>query len=88
MFKALWSGERNKVVDSWKKDIVDLVKKLGLDYVPVFLVPSKKKRIQKPKFINKYTWVDEEGNIWGFNKGRVMCRNCRSLFAPSILAAS
>ncbi len=67
MFKALWSGERNKVVDSWKKDIVDLVKKLGLDYVPVFLVPSKKKKIQKPKFINKYTWVDEEGNIWKYS---------------------
>ncbi|GAI72830.1 unnamed protein product, partial [marine sediment metagenome] len=25
------------------------------------------KEIQKPKFINRYTWVDEEGNIWKYS---------------------
>jgi len=67
MLEALWGGKRNEVVDSWKKDLVDIVKKLELDYVPVFLVPSRKQKFQKPKFLDKYTWMDEKGNIWKYS---------------------
>jgi len=34
-WQALWEGRRDEVVESQKKDIVDLAKKLEWDFVPV-----------------------------------------------------
>ncbi len=74
--KALWEGKRNEVVESYKKDIVDLTKKLELDFIPVFLIPffpldplGLKNIIKKPRFIDEYTWEDGDGDIWKFLPG-------------------
>jgi len=64
---ALWEGHRDEVVESYKRDIVALVRKFELDFVPVFLVPSKKAEVRKPRFIDRYTWEDEEGRIWRYS---------------------
>lgn len=64
---ALWDGRRDEVVESTKRDLVDLVRKLELDFVPVFFVPPKGHRPQKPKFLDTYTWEDEVGRIWKFS---------------------
>lgn len=66
-FIAMWEGRRNEVVESQKRDIVDLAKKFEWDFVPVHLVPSKYKEYKKPKFLGKYTWEDERGNIWKYS---------------------
>lgn len=61
--KALWDGHRDEVVDSLKRDTVEVVKKLGLDIAPVWLVPSKHKEIKRPKQIAEGVFEDEKGNI-------------------------
>jgi len=60
--KALWSGKRDEVVESQKRDIVEFTLKMGLDMVPVVLVPSSYDRIEKPKRIGPNMWRDSEGN--------------------------
>jgi len=66
-WQALWEGKRDEVVGSQKRDIVDLAKKFEWDFVPVHLVPSKYKKYKKPKFLDRYTWEDEEGRIWKYS---------------------
>ena len=55
-YMALWQGRRDEYVESCKRDIVDLVKKLELDFVPVFLVPPKGYNPGMPEFLDEYTW--------------------------------
>ena len=62
--KALWSGKRDEVVESQKRDIVEFTLKMGLDMVPVVLVPSRYNRIEKPKRIGPNMWRDSEGNVF------------------------
>lgn len=64
---AIWQGGRDEVVESQKKDMVDLVRRFEWDFVTVHLVPSKYKIYKKPKFLEKYTWEDEEGRVWKYS---------------------
>jgi len=64
---AIWQGGRDEVVKSQKKDMVALVRKFEWDFVTVHLVPSKYKIYKKPKFLEKYTWEDEEGRVWKYS---------------------
>ena len=66
-WQAIWEGRRDEVVESQKKDIVDLVKKFEWDFVPVHLVPSKYREYKKLKFLDKYTWEDEKGRVWKYS---------------------
>ena len=61
--KAYWEGYRDEVVDSLKRDTVELAKKLELDVVPVWLVPSKHQEIKRPKQLAEGVYEDEKGNI-------------------------
>jgi len=61
--KAYWEGHRDEVVDSLKRDTVELAKKLELDVVPVWLVPSKHQEIKRPKQLAEGVYEDEKGNI-------------------------
>lgn len=61
--QAYWGGRRDEVVDSLKRDTVELVRKLGLDVAPVWLVPSKHKEIRGPRRIAEDVYEDEKGNI-------------------------
>lgn len=67
--KALWAGKRDEVVESYKEDLVDLVKKLDQDLVPVHLVPPKGIERAKVKKLDANTWKEESGRIWKYSKG-------------------
>ncbi len=73
--KALWRGKRDEVVESYKKDLVELIKKLDQDLVPVHLVPPKGLAPSKVKQIDEDTWEDEEGRIWKYSYGNnaILC---------------
>ena len=73
--KALWAGKRDEVVESYKKDLVELIEKLDQDLVPVHLVPPKGLTPVKIKQLNKDTWEDEEGRIFKYTPGNdaILC---------------
>lgn len=67
--EALWQGKRDAIVQSQKEDIVEFTKKMGLEMVPVILVPSKHEEFEKPKLIARNTWRDKEGNVFKVAEG-------------------
>jgi len=73
--KALWAGKRDEVVESYKKDLIELIEKLDQDLVPVHLVPPQGLAPTKVKQINKGTWEDEEGRIFKYSSGNdaILC---------------
>ena len=66
---GLWSGKRDEVVESYKRDLVELIEKLDQDLVPVHLVAPKGVPPQKIEQIDENTWKDEKGQIWKYSKG-------------------
>lgn len=60
---ALWDGRRDEVVDSQKRDLVEFVRRTGLDVVPVWLVPPRNQVVEKPRTIGDDTWEDRTGTI-------------------------
>jgi len=62
-YEALWNGRRDEVVASLERDIVDFTLALGLDMVPVHLVPHKDFPFRAPKPLDADTWEDERGNL-------------------------
>lgn len=73
--KALWAGKRDEVVESYKKDLVELIEKLEQDLVPVRLVPPEGLTPSKVKEIVKDTWKNEEGRVWKYSSGNdaILC---------------
>ena len=61
--EALWDGRRDEVVDSMKRDLVELTLKMGIDMAPVGAVPHKGLPFQKPRQISDDMWEDANGNI-------------------------
>ena len=61
--EALWEGRRDEVVETMKRDIVEFTLALGLDMVPVNLVPHKDFPFRAPKRLDADNWEDERGNI-------------------------
>ena len=61
--EALWDGRRDEVVDGMKRDIVDFTFAMGLDMVPVNVVPHRDFPFRKPRQLDADTWEDERGNI-------------------------
>jgi uroporphyrinogen decarboxylase len=66
-FTALWQGRRDEYVESCKRDIVDLARKLEHDVVPAFLVPSRHKPVPQPEFIADYRWRLPDGRVYAFS---------------------
>ncbi|MBN1445482.1 MAG: hypothetical protein JW957_05195 [Candidatus Omnitrophica bacterium] len=66
---ALWSGKRDEVVESYKKDLVELTKKLDYDLVPVHLVPPAGLPPQKIEQTDENTWRDGRGQTWKYSQG-------------------
>ena len=60
---ALWEGRRDEVVDSQKRDIVEFVRRTGLDIVPVWPVLSRNQVVEKPRPVGEDTWEDRAGNV-------------------------
>ncbi len=67
--RALWSGKRDLVVESQKRDMVEFTRKMGLDMVPVIMVPEKGKVFEKPKLIAPNTYRYRDGSVYRVAQG-------------------
>lgn len=65
--RALWQGERDKMVASYKRDLPELVQRFNWDFVPVFLVPSKRKKYEPLNFIEQYRWKDKDRSTFQYS---------------------
>ena len=59
--EAFWQGRRDEVVESMKRDAVDLSVELGFDMVRVDLVPDKDRVFPPLTQIDDLTWTDDWG---------------------------
>jgi uroporphyrinogen decarboxylase len=66
--EALWAGKRDEVVASQKYDLVELVKKLKWDFVPVFFTYAAGKRYAPVEMIDSSTWRDSFGRTWKYSE--------------------
>ncbi|MHB1006482.1 MAG: uroporphyrinogen decarboxylase family protein [Chloroflexota bacterium] len=64
---AEWEGRRDEVVDSYKRDIVDLARALEWDFVAVPMVPARRQHYAMPEMLGDYTWRDEKGRVWRYS---------------------
>ena len=84
-YEAFCMGHRDEVVESYKRDIVDLAKCLELDLVSVPLVPPSGQAA--PEIIAPFTWRTETGHVWAFSPdsgGNAICIEYPPLEASDI----
>jgi len=62
--KAYWDGRRDEVVESNKRDRLDLVRALDMDIVTVSVVPPKGYQPRPMDPVDDITYRDEKGNLW------------------------
>jgi uroporphyrinogen decarboxylase len=62
--QARWDGRRDEIVESYKRDRLDLIKALEMDIVFVGGVPSKDAQPEPMEKMNKDTYRDHKGNIY------------------------
>jgi hypothetical protein len=75
-YQAYWEGRREEIVESYKRDIVDLAKKFEWDIVPAPLVPPRRSRYEPPEFLSEYHWREADGSEWVFSpesEGHAIC---------------
>jgi uroporphyrinogen decarboxylase len=68
LIKAMWEGRREDVVNSLKRDTVELVRRLDLDLVCVDLVWPAGMRHEPPERIDGETWRDRHGNVFRYSE--------------------
>ena len=63
---AIWAGRRDEVVAGQKQDLVDLVRELEWDIVPVWLTYSDKVDYRPRDFLSEdhLKWEDHLGHLW------------------------
>ena len=62
--KAWWEGRGEEIIESYKRDVVDLTLALGLDIVTVQLFGGDD-RFRKPmRQLDNETYEDDDGGIW------------------------
>jgi len=74
-YQAWWQGRRREIVESYKRDIVDLTRKFEWDFVPAPLVPADVPP-QAPEFTDAYRWRMPDGSEWAFSpesEGHAIC---------------
>jgi len=62
--RGLWDGRRDEIVASYKRDVPDLVRALGMDIVTVGLCPSVHDRPQPLEQVDEVTYRDTAGNLY------------------------
>ena len=62
--QALWDGRRDEVVESYKRDRLDLIRALEMDIVFVSRVPEKDHRPEPMEKVDEETYRDGKGNIY------------------------
>jgi uroporphyrinogen decarboxylase len=66
-YVAEWEGKRDEIANSYRHDIVDLVRKLEWDFATVPPVPARGKTYRKPQMLGEYTWRDASGKVWRYS---------------------
>jgi len=61
--QAMWDGRRDEVVESYKRDRLDLVRALEMDILFVHGVPGKDERPTPMEKLDDETYRDEKGNL-------------------------
>jgi uroporphyrinogen decarboxylase len=62
--QALWDGRRDEVVESYKRDRLDLIRALEMDIVFVSAVPPKDEPPQPMEKLDDVTYRDENGHLY------------------------
>ena len=62
--RAYWDGRRDEVVESYKRDRLDLIRALEMDLVFVSAVPPKGYRPEPMEQIDESTYRDRNGSIY------------------------
>ena len=65
---ALWEGRRDELVDSIKRDLVELIQRLDLDMVCVDRTWPKAIHYEAPRRVDHETWRDQHGNIFRYSE--------------------
>jgi uroporphyrinogen decarboxylase len=65
-YVAEWDGRRDEVVASYARDLPDLARLLGWDFVVAPLVPPRRERYQWPEMLGEYIWRDDAGKVWQY----------------------
>ena len=62
--QALWDGRRDEVVESYKRDRLDLIRALEMDIVFASRVPSKGHQPEPMEKLDEETYRDKSGNLY------------------------
>ena len=62
--QAYWDGRRDEVVESYKRDKVDLVRALDMDIIAVGRMPPKGDRPEPMEKLDETTYRDADGSIF------------------------
>jgi hypothetical protein len=65
---ALWAGKRDEIVESMKRDEVELIRRLDLDMVCAEPVWPRGLRYEAPKQVDAETWRDKQGNVFRYSE--------------------
>jgi len=86
--QAYWDGRRDEVVESYKRDRLDLIRALEMDVVFVGAVPPKDYRPEPMERLDEETYRDAEGNLFRVSATthdlRIYKRNTDSYVPPTI----
>jgi hypothetical protein len=67
LVESMWDGRRDEVVESIKRDTVELVRKLDCDLVCVDLTFPKEAVYERPEQVDDETWRDRHGNVFRYS---------------------
>lgn len=65
--QALWAGRRDEIVESTKRDTVELVRRLDLDLVCVNLAWPRDLHYDRAEQVDQETWRDRHGNVFRYS---------------------
>ncbi len=86
--QAYWDGRRDEVVESYKRDRLDLIRALEMDVVFVGAVPPKDYRPEPMEKLDEETYRDAEGNIYRVSATthdlRIYRRNTAGYVPPTV----
>ena len=85
--RALWEGRRDEVVESYKRDHLDLIRALEMDIAFVSRVPPKGYHPKPMEKLDEETYTDGHGNIYRVSAINIIIAPVK-LECPTVFAAS